>query len=80
MLRELMGRYILRYENAPVAPDENIQAILKIPGIEIVDRSPNMLLVDADEGKLREGLGGLQGWSLHPEQQYPLPDSRRNIV
>jgi hypothetical protein len=74
-----MGRYILRYSKAPSAPEEQVQTILAIQGIRVIDKSPNMLLVDADEAALRKELGGLQGWSLHPEQQYPLPDTRHKI-
>jgi hypothetical protein len=74
-----MGHYILRYGNAPSAPEEHVRAILGTPGIRVIDKSPNMLLVDADEAALRKKLGGLQGWSLHPEQQYQLPDTRHKI-
>jgi hypothetical protein len=39
-----------------------------------------MLLVDGDEATLRKKIAGLGGgWSLHPEQQIPLPDTRRKL-
>jgi hypothetical protein len=74
-----MGRYILRYGAAPSAPDEHVRTILGTRGVTLIDKSPNMLLVDADEASLREKLGGLRGWSLHPEQHTPLPDTRQKI-
>lgn len=74
-----MARYILRYGKSPSAPVEHVQSILAIPGIRVIDKSPNMLLVDADESALRSKLLGMPGWSVNPEQQYPLPDTRRKI-
>jgi hypothetical protein len=74
-----MSRYILRYGKAPSAPDDHVKTILTTRGIRVIDQSPNMLLVDADEAALREKLSGLQGWSIHPEQHYPLPDTRYRI-
>jgi len=38
-----------------------------------------MLLVDADESSLRAQLKAMPGWSIHPEQSYPLPDTRKKI-
>jgi hypothetical protein len=35
--------------------------------------------VDADEASLRARLEGMPGWSIHPEQSYPLPDTRKKI-
>ena len=74
-----MGRYILRYDRSPAAPEEHVQSILGIQGLHIVDRSQKMLLVDADESALREKIKDLHGWSIHAEQQYPLPDTRKKV-
>jgi hypothetical protein len=74
-----MGRYILRYGKAPSAPEEHVQTILSTQGVQVIDKSPNMLLVEGDEAALRKKIDDLQGWSLHPEQQYPLPDTRHKI-
>jgi len=38
-----------------------------------------MLLVDGDEATLREKLTKMPEWSLHPEVEYPLPDTRKKI-
>ena len=74
-----MGRYILRYGKASAAPAAHVQSIKATDGIRMLDESPNMLLVDADEGTLRKKLGELQGWSLSPERTIPLPDTRQKI-
>jgi hypothetical protein len=74
-----MGRYVLRYAKAPLAPEAHVKNILGTPGIRVIDKSPNMLLVDADEATLRRGMEGMQGWSIHSEQHYPLPDTRHKI-
>ena len=75
-----MGRFILRYGKASPIPEDHVQAISAISGVRVIDKSPNMLLVDADENALRKKLAELDGWSLHPEQQYSLPDTRHKIV
>jgi hypothetical protein len=74
-----MARYILRYGGAPAAPEAHVQSIVATQGVRVIDKSPNMLLVDADEAALRKKLEGMPGWSLHPEQQIPLPDTRHKI-
>jgi hypothetical protein len=74
-----MGRYVLRYGNGPSAPGEHVETILSTEGVRLIDKSPKMLLVDGDEAALRRKIGGLQGWSLNPEQQVPLPDTRKKI-
>ena len=53
--------------------------IRSTPGVRVLDESPRMLLVDGEESTLREKLKGMPGWSLHPEQAYPLPDTRKKI-
>lgn len=74
-----MGRFILRYTAAPGAPGEHLEKIRAIPSLEVIDESPRMLLVEADEGALREGIKDFPDWSVHSEQQYPLPDTRKKI-
>ena len=74
-----MSRYILRYGGSQAVPPEQLQSIRGTPGLRVLDQSPKMLLVDADESSLRERLKGMPGWSIHPEQGYPLPDTRKRI-
>lgn len=74
-----MPRYVLRYGEARPTPSEHVQQIRATPGVHVLDESPNMLLVDGQESALREKLKKLPGWSMHPEQDYPLPDTRQRI-
>jgi hypothetical protein len=60
-------------------PVDHFDSIRTTPGFQIIDRSPKMLLVDGEESALREKLKGMPGWSIHPEQEYPLPDTRRKL-
>ena len=73
-----MARFILRYDQ-PTAPAAHVQAILASPGVSVVDRSPNMMLVDGDAATLQAKLADLPGWSLHPERTIPLPDTRKKL-
>jgi hypothetical protein len=74
-----MSRYILRYGGSQSAPSEHLESIRATPGLRVLDQSPKMLLVDADESSLRAQLKAMPGWSMHPEQSYPLPDTRKKI-
>ena len=74
-----MSRYILRYGGSQSAPPEHVQSIRATPGLRVLDQSAKMLLVDADESSLRAQLERMPGWSMHPEQSYPLPDTRKKI-
>ena len=73
-----MARFILRYDQ-PTAPAAHVQQILAAPGVAVVDRSPNMMLVDGDLSTLQARLADLPGWSLHPEISVPLPDTRQKL-
>jgi hypothetical protein len=60
-------------------PSEHVDSIRATPGLKVIDQSPKMLLVDADEPALREKLQSMPGWSLHSEQGIALPDTRQKI-
>jgi hypothetical protein len=74
-----MNRYILRYGGASSIPDAHLENIRSIPGLKVIDESPKMLLVDGEEPSLREKLKDMPEWSIHPEQDYPLPDTRKKL-
>jgi hypothetical protein len=74
-----MARFILRYGGDGAAPSEHVRGIAATSGIRIIDQSSKMLLVDGNESALQEKVRGMAGWSVHPEQQYPLPDTRHTI-
>jgi hypothetical protein len=74
-----MARFILRYGASAAAPAEHVQNIRAMPGIRVIDQSPKMLLVDADEAALRDKIKSLPGWSVHVEHQIQLPDTRKTL-
>lgn len=75
-----MSRYILRYGGSQAIPTEHSESIRSIPGIKVIDESPKMLLVDGDESSLHEKIKQMPGWSIHPEKEYPLPDTRQKLA
>lgn len=75
-----MSRYILRYGGSQETPAEHVESIRSVPGIQVIDESPKMLLVDGEESALREKIKDLPGWSIHPEKGYPLPDTRQKLA
>jgi hypothetical protein len=74
-----MGRYILRYGKAAAPAEDQLQLIRTTPGLTVIDESPQMMLVDAEDSVLRDKIRGMAGWSIHPEQQYPMPGTRQKI-
>ena len=55
----------------------DVEAIAALPGVEVVDDSPRMLLVEGPAGILRGALGALPDWTMSRERSVPLPDLRR---
>jgi hypothetical protein len=74
-----MSRYILRYAGLQSAPTDHVRGIRATPGLKVIDESPKMLLVDGEESALHATLKGMDGWSIHPAQDYQLPDTRKKI-
>jgi hypothetical protein len=74
-----MSRFILRYGGSSSIPAESLKSIRTIPGLEVIDQSPKMLLVGGEESALREKLKDMPSWSMHAESAYPLPDVRQKI-
>jgi hypothetical protein len=72
-----MPRFILRYRPAGPRPDADARRIAALPGVELVDDSPRMLLVDGPEAALRAALADLPAWVMTAETSVPLPDVRR---
>jgi hypothetical protein len=72
-----MARYILRYRGAGPCPERDVELIAALPGVEVLDESPRMLLVDATEEDLRTTIADLRGWVMSAETAVPLPDVRR---
>ncbi len=72
-----MARFILRYRGGGPRPDADAAGIAALAGVEVLDDSPRMLLVDGPEDTLRTAVAGLPGWAIGEERSVPLPDVRR---
>jgi hypothetical protein len=62
--------------SAPDALHAHLQALA---GVQVIDASPRMMLVDAPEDVLQEAVGAHQGWVMAPETTTPLPDTRAKL-
>jgi len=74
-----MARYILRYQHAVQAPRSDLEKIRAAPNIKVVDESPRMMLVEADEEAAHASVHDMDGWTVTPETMTPLPDTREKI-
>jgi hypothetical protein len=75
-----MSRFVLRYAGGEAMPADHLNSIRLTPGLRIIDESPKMLLVDSEESTLQKTLKEMPGWSLHPEQTYSIPDTRKRLA
>ena len=73
-----MARYILRY-SGDAAPEEHAGIVTAAPNIKVIDRTPKMILLEGDESDARHLADQLPGWTLHPEVQYKMPNTRKSI-
>ncbi|HEX3746069.1 MAG TPA: hypothetical protein VHW09_19140 [Bryobacteraceae bacterium] len=74
-----MARFTLRYSGG-TAPQEHTDLAAAAPNVTILDRTPKMMLIDADEDDAKNLASRLSGWTLHPEVEYQIPDTRKRIV
>jgi hypothetical protein len=74
-----MGRYILRYKHAAQAPSSDLEKIRAAPNLKVIDESPRMMLVEADEEAAHASVNNMDGWTVSPETMTPLPDTRKKI-
>ena len=74
-----MARFILRYSGA-AAPPEHARVVAGTPNIKVIDSSPKMMLIEADEEEAKQLPGRLPGWNLYPEVHYKIPDTRKRIT
>jgi hypothetical protein len=74
-----MARFILRYSGG-TAPEEHAALAAAAPNVKIIDRSPKMMLIEADDQDAKDLAARLSGWTIHPEVQYRLPDARKRIA
>jgi len=74
-----MSQYVLQYHGDSHAPVEHLESIRSTPGLKVIDESPNMMLVGGEVSALREKLKEMPGWSINPEMEYPMPDTRQKL-
>jgi hypothetical protein len=74
-----MKRYILRHKSNSAAPQEDCQKISNAKGIKVVDATPRMLLVEADEATMQKITARFPDWSCSEEKTIPLPDTKKKI-
>lgn len=77
-------RFILR-RTSKVEP--GVPGQLELPrhldataGVQLLDESPRMLLVDASRKTLDRAMKGYSGWEVVPETFTALPDPRVQIT
>jgi hypothetical protein len=74
-----MSRYILRYKAPGTKPRSDLRRIRSAAGVKIVDESPQMVLVEGDEDRIKHLGNDLSNWLVTPETQIPIPDTRFKI-
>ncbi|MBN1567869.1 MAG: hypothetical protein JXA73_08470 [Acidobacteria bacterium] len=73
-------RYVLRFRGEGAKPAVDVKRILDSGNITVLDNSsPRMLLVEADQGRLKALVDTMPGWIMTPEQVIPLPDTRAKV-
>ena len=74
----MSNQFILRCRQKIILPQQ-IDEISEISGVEILDRSPKMLLVEGEEIRLYDFVDSHKGWVLIPVMEYRLPDQQKKI-
>lgn len=75
-----MPRFILRFTGTGAVPADDVERWRSLPNCQIVDETPRMLLVEADEQPLRELIKSGQDWRLTPETTaIRVPDPRPKV-
>ena len=74
-----MSRYILRYKAPGTKPQQDLTRIRETDGVNILDESPRMLLVEGDDEKIKSLRNQLSDWLVTPEVQISVPDTRYRI-
>jgi len=73
-------RFVLRYRGDGPKPEADVERVRRLPDATMIDESPGrMVLVESDEGPLRDLVESLPGWVAAPEQMIPVPDARKRV-
>ena len=74
-----MGQYILRYKPAGAKPERDLQHIRETSGVDILEESPRMLVVESNEEKIQHLSEKLSDWLVTPKVEISVPDTRYRI-
>jgi hypothetical protein len=73
----MTGRFVLRYRGSGARPAGDVERVAALPGVELLDETPRMLLVAGPEEALRDAVAAMPGWVMAPDAAVPFPDVRR---
>lgn len=74
-----MAGYILRFRGAGPIPKEDIERISSLEGVNVLDSTSRMLLVDAPDDELKSLVDSMPQWVLSQERTISRPDPRPRI-
>ena len=74
-----MGRFIVRYRGKGARPERAVHRLREADGVQVIDETRRMLLVEGPEKAIRSACGDDDDWVVEPEQVYRLPDPRPSI-
>lgn len=70
-------RFVLRARNTASPSVEGLLERLRAAdGVDVIDSSTRLVLVQGKESAVSAALQGINGWDLSPETLTPLPDPR----
>jgi hypothetical protein len=72
-------RFVLRYRGDGSVPDADVARVHGLDSAVVVDQTPRMLLVESEPEPLRALVETLADWMMAPEQQYGVPDTRKQV-
>lgn len=72
----MSAQFVLRFRESGNIQPTHVDKIAQIPRVKITNQSPKMLLVEGEEGILRDFVKANPEWLLAPEVKYSVPDPR----
>ena len=72
-------KFVLRYRGDGATPDADVARVRDLQDAVVVDESSKMLLVESEPEPLRALMETLPDWIMAPEQQYGVPDTRKQV-
>jgi hypothetical protein len=74
---ESRHRYVLRYRGRGALPGSDVARIEQ--EVDVLDRAPRLLLVEATSARLARLLEGLPRWIAADERGFAIPDGRPRV-